>query len=58
VPLAFVIVMAWIVINALVTRPAESAATVVLILLGLPAYPLFRRRRPASPAPVEPSQFG
>jgi len=45
VPLAFVFVMAWIVINALITRPAESAATIVLILLGLPAYPLFKRRR-------------
>jgi hypothetical protein len=37
--------MAWIVVNALITRPAESAATIVLILLGLPAYPLFRRHR-------------
>jgi basic amino acid/polyamine antiporter, APA family len=45
VPVAFVLVMAWIVVNALITRPAESAATIVLILLGLPAYPLFRRRR-------------
>ena len=44
VPLAFVLVMAWIVINALITRPAESAATIVLLLLGLPAYPLFKRR--------------
>ncbi|HEY6484202.1 MAG TPA: amino acid permease [Steroidobacteraceae bacterium] len=44
VPLVFVLVMAWIVVNALITRPAESAATLVLILLGLPAYPLFRRR--------------
>ncbi len=43
VPLAFVVVMIWIVINAFVTRPAESAATLILILLGLPAYPLFRR---------------
>ena len=45
VPLAFVVVMAWIVVNALITRPIESAATVVLILLGLPAYPLFRRSK-------------
>jgi APA family basic amino acid/polyamine antiporter len=48
VPLAFVLVMSWIVVNALITRPTESAATIVLILLGLPAYPLFRRRRAAS----------
>jgi APA family basic amino acid/polyamine antiporter len=45
VPLAFVLVMAWIVIDAMITRPAESAATIVLILLGLPAYPWFLRRR-------------
>jgi len=45
VPLAFAVVMAWIVVNALITRPIESAATVVLILLGLPAYPLFRRSK-------------
>jgi APA family basic amino acid/polyamine antiporter len=55
VPLAFVLVMAWIVVNALVTRPTESAATIVLILLGLPAYPLFRRRRPASLPPASAS---
>ena len=48
VPLSFVLVMAWIVLNALITRPAESAATVALILLGLPIYPFFRRRRAAS----------
>jgi basic amino acid/polyamine antiporter, APA family len=47
VPLFFALVMAWIVASALVTNPAESIATVVLILLGLPLYPLFRRRRRA-----------
>lgn len=52
VPLAFVLVMAWIVVNALVTRPVESAATLVLILLGLPAYPLFRKRRVAARMPT------
>jgi basic amino acid/polyamine antiporter, APA family len=45
VPLVFAIVMAWIFVNALITRPAESGATVLLILLGLPVYLLFRRRR-------------
>ncbi|HUI58989.1 MAG TPA: amino acid permease, partial [Steroidobacteraceae bacterium] len=45
VPLAFALVMVWIVLSALLARPGESAATLVLILLGLPAYPLFRRRR-------------
>ncbi len=56
VPLVFVLVMVWIVVNALLTRPVESAATVVLILLGLPAYPLFRRRRASlGPAGAPPS---
>jgi APA family basic amino acid/polyamine antiporter len=54
VPVAFAVVMVWIVINALITRPAESTATIVLILLGLPAYPLFRRRRGAVIALPDP----
>jgi APA family basic amino acid/polyamine antiporter len=54
VPLAFVLVMAWIAVNELVTRTLESAATLALILLGLPLYPLFRRRRTLALAPSEP----
>ncbi len=45
VPLLFALVMVWIVISALLTTSKESIATLVLILLGLPLYPLFRRRR-------------
>ena len=45
VPALFALVMVWIVVSALITSPRESIATVVLILLGLPLYPLFRRRR-------------
>jgi APA family basic amino acid/polyamine antiporter len=51
VPLLFVSVMVWIVVSALLTTPKESIATLVLILLGLPLYPLFRRRR-VSPTPA------
>jgi basic amino acid/polyamine antiporter, APA family len=51
VPLLFALVMAWIVVSALRTAPRESIATLVLILLGLPLYPLFRRRRRAPPLP-------
>ncbi len=51
VPLLFALVMAWIVASALRTAPRESIATLVLILLGLPLYPLFRRRR-AQPVPA------
>jgi APA family basic amino acid/polyamine antiporter len=47
VPLLFALVMVWIVVSALLTATRESVATLVLILLGLPLYPLFRRRRAA-----------
>ncbi len=39
------LVMVWIVVSALMRNPKESIATVLLILLGLPLYPLFRGRR-------------
>jgi len=45
VPLIFLLVMVWIVVSALIRNPKESIATVLLILLGLPLYPLFRGRR-------------
>jgi APA family basic amino acid/polyamine antiporter len=47
VPLLFVLVMVSIVVNAFLTRPGQSAATLALILVGLPLYPLFRRRQSA-----------
>jgi APA family basic amino acid/polyamine antiporter len=50
VPLLSVLVMVWIVISALITTPKESIATLLLIVLGLPLYPLFRARR-ARPLP-------
>jgi APA family basic amino acid/polyamine antiporter len=49
VPLLFALVMVWIVVSALLSATREALATVVLILLGLPLYPLFRRRVPATP---------
>jgi APA family basic amino acid/polyamine antiporter len=42
VPLLFALIMVWIVVSALIVTPLESIATIVLILLGLPLYPLFR----------------
>lgn len=49
VPLLFAGVMLWIVVNAIVTSPIESFATLALILLGLAFYPLFRaKERPAA----------
>jgi APA family basic amino acid/polyamine antiporter len=55
VPLVFALVMAWIVVSALLSATREALATVVLILLGLPLYPLFRRRRPRALPPVTPT---
>jgi len=51
-PLLFALVMVWIVVSALRSAPTESVATLVLVALGLPLYPLFRRRRPQPVAPV------
>ena len=51
-PILFALVMVWVVASALLTTPKESFATLVLIALGLPLYPLFRRRRSQSPPPV------
>ena len=51
VPILFALAMLGIVVSAFVTTAMESIATVVLILLGLLLYPLFRSRRRA-PAPA------
>ncbi|HET9331317.1 MAG TPA: amino acid permease [Steroidobacteraceae bacterium] len=53
VPLLFALVMLAIIVSALISVPRECIATLVLILLALPLYPLFRRR--AATAPVSPS---
>jgi APA family basic amino acid/polyamine antiporter len=52
VPLLFALVMVWIVVSALRSAPRESIATLVLIALGLPLYPLFRRRRARALPPL------
>jgi basic amino acid/polyamine antiporter, APA family len=52
-PLLFALVMVGIVISAFHVAPREALAAVVLILLGLPLYPLFRRRLTATRAPRE-----
>ena len=53
-PLVFVLVMCWIVVNAFMTSPVESVATLVLILLGVPLYPLFHGKGTASKSPPAP----
>ena len=42
VPLLFVLVAVWLVINSVTAYPVESAAGLVLIALGLPFYLYFR----------------
>ena len=44
-PLVFVLVAAWLVINTLVNRPVESVAGLALIALGMPLYLYYRRTR-------------
>ena len=45
VPLVFVAVAIWLVVNTLLNRPVESVAGLVLIALGLPVYWYFRMAR-------------
>ncbi len=45
VPLVFVVVAVWLIINTLLTKPLESIAGLVLMSLGIPLYFYFRRRK-------------
>ena len=45
VPLIFILVAAWLVINTILTSPVESAAGLALIALGLPVYFYFKPRQ-------------
>jgi len=51
-PLVFVLVATWLVINTFVNKRVESVTGLVLIALGLPLYFYFRMRRGA-PKPFE-----
>jgi APA family basic amino acid/polyamine antiporter len=44
VPALFVVVAVWLIVNTLSASPVESAAGVVLIVIGLPVYFYMRRR--------------
>ena len=45
VPVLFILVAVWLVINSIVTAPVESLLGLFLIALGLPVYVYFRRKR-------------
>ena len=48
-PLVFVLVAAWLVVNTLMNRPVESITGLALIALGLPLYFYYRTTNPQSP---------
>ena len=43
-PLVFIVVAVWLVVNTLLTNPRSAVAGLVLIALGLPLFYYFRRR--------------
>jgi APA family basic amino acid/polyamine antiporter len=45
VPLAFVLIMAGVLVSTIIESPAEAGAAFALLALGLPLYPLFRGRQ-------------
>jgi APA family basic amino acid/polyamine antiporter len=45
VPLVFVLVALWLIVNTLFTKPVESVVGLVLMALGLPLYFYFRSRK-------------
>ncbi len=47
VPLAFVAIMLGVLVSTIVESPAEAAAAIGLLALGLPLYPFFRRGQAA-----------
>lgn len=50
VPLLFVLVSSWLVVNTFIEKRVESVTGIVLILLGLPLYWYFRRAQTKSAA--------
>ena len=46
VPLVFVLVATWFVVNTLITNPADSMVGLVLLALGLPLYLYWKKQPP------------
>ena len=51
VPLLFIAVAGWLIVNTLLTNPLESVTGTILILLGLPIYFLNRSQLATHPDP-------
>ena len=49
VPLAFLGVAGWLLVNTIYTQPGKSIAGLLLIALGLPVYAYYARRRATQP---------
>ncbi len=47
VPVAFILVAVWLLVNTLITTPVESLAGLVLIAVGLPIY-IYLKRKPST----------
>jgi len=56
VPLVFVVVACWLVINTLINRPVESVAGLVLVALGLPVYFYFSASRRSAAGSATPRE--
>lgn len=54
VPVVFILVALWLIMNTLVTKRVESVAGLVLMAAGLPLYVYFKQRQPHSPS-AEPT---
>jgi APA family basic amino acid/polyamine antiporter len=57
VPIVFVLSSAYIVVNQLVTDPAESRTGLLFVLAGLPVYFLLLRKPRARPLPADIKQI-
>jgi len=55
IPLVFVVVALWLIINTLVARRVESVVGLGLIVIGLPLYFYFKLRRRGVTKPAEVS---
>jgi basic amino acid/polyamine antiporter, APA family len=56
VPVLFILVAAWLVINTIQTNPVESGIGLALIALGLPFYFYFKRKRAHTAAAMRPAE--
>lgn len=58
VPLLFILVAAWLVINTIRTNPIESGIGLSLIALGLPVFFYFKRKHSGDSARLAPAEAG